>query len=71
MDLSEATRDGSSGEATRVDRRDHTADEATLMPNDIPNAAAKLAETYHVEATAVDESRNGASGLARLRGRVD
>ena len=48
-----------------------TTDAAILMPNDTPNAESKLAETYNVEATTVDEIRNRTSGLACLTRRVD
>lgn len=47
------------------------ADETILMPNDTPNAEARLAEEYDVETTSVDEIRTGAGGLACLTGRVD
>lgn len=47
------------------------ADETILMPNDTPNAEARLAEEYSVETTSVDEIRTGAGGLACLTGRVD
>ena len=47
------------------------ADETILMPNDTPNAEARLAEQYSVETTSVEEIRTGAGGLACLTGRVD
>ena len=47
------------------------ADETILMPNDTPNAEARLAEEYSVETTSVEEIRTGAGGLACLTGRVD
>lgn len=47
------------------------ADGTILMPDDTPDAEAKLAEEYAVETTAVDEIRAGAGGLACLTGRVD
>ena len=79
MDLSEATTDGGSGEATRVDcrcrggdRRNRprtnftsTTDEAILMLDDTP-ATESTTEAYHVETTTVDESRKEAGGFARL-----
>jgi N-dimethylarginine dimethylaminohydrolase len=46
-------------------------DETILMPNDTPNAEAKLGEQYDVETTRIDEIRKGAGGLACLTGRVD
>lgn len=47
------------------------ADETILMPNDTPNAEAKLAAQYDVETVSVNEIRKGAGGLACLTGRVD
>ena len=47
------------------------ADETILMPNDTPNAEARLAEEYSVETTSVEEIRTGAGGLACLTGRID
>ena len=79
MDLSEATTDGGSGEATRVDcrcrggdRRNRprmnftsTTDTAILMSNDTPTTES-TAEAYNVETTTVDEGWKEAGGFACL-----
>lgn len=47
------------------------ADDTIIMPDDTPNAEAKLVEKYNVATTSIEDVRAGAGGLACLTGRVD